>query len=163
MTEDAAKEALRRMAYGFYGITSRADDDVNAMVANWVMQVSFEPRMIAVGLQKTSHTYGLIGRGRVFAINVFDKDSAEALKPFTKGRSKNPDKMAEAEFTGAPVTGCPVLKAAAAYIECEVVDIFETGGDHNIVLGKVVGAGIAKPGDVNDTLTLADLGWSYAG
>ncbi len=163
MTEDAAKEALKRMAYGFYGITTREDDQVNAMVANWVTQVSFEPRMIAMGLQKTSHTYGLISRGRVFAVNIFDKDSAEALKPYSKGRSKNPDKMKDAQFKEAPETGCPILDGAAAYVECKVVDIFDTGGDHNIVLGEVVGAGIETPGEVDDTLALADVGWSYAG
>ena len=163
MSEESLKQVLTRLPYGFYAITSRAGEDVNAMVANWVTQVSFEPRLITLGLQKTCYTHGLIQAGRVFAVNLFLKADAEAIKPFTKGRSKNPDKMTDANYSPAPMTGCPVLEGAAAYIECEVVEIVDLGGDHDLVVGKVVGAGVEKEGAVGDTLTLLDLGWSYAG
>lgn len=160
---DEIKTALRMMPYGFYSITSRHGQDVNAMVANWVVQVSFEPRMVALGLAKDAYSYGLIEKGGVFAVNIFRSEDQEAIKPFTKGRGKKPDKMETANYTLSPEIECPVLESAAAYLEFEVVDIFETGGDHNIVLGKAVGAGVKKPGGVEETLTLPDLGWSYAG
>jgi flavin reductase (DIM6/NTAB) family NADH-FMN oxidoreductase RutF len=163
MSDDLAKDVLRRMPYGFYSITSRNGDDVNAMVANWIMQVSFEPRLIALGLQKTSRSYGLINEGQVFAVNLFNKEDVDAIRPFTKGTAKNPDKMKDAQYTPAPETGCPILAGAAAYVECRVVKKLETGGDHDIMVGEVVGAGVMKPGEVTDSLTLLDLGWSYAG
>jgi flavin reductase (DIM6/NTAB) family NADH-FMN oxidoreductase RutF len=37
MAPDPIKDALHMMPYGFYSITSRNSDEVNAMVANWVM------------------------------------------------------------------------------------------------------------------------------
>jgi flavin reductase (DIM6/NTAB) family NADH-FMN oxidoreductase RutF len=163
MSDEAIKEALKMMPYGFYSITSKAGDDVNAMVANWITQSSFEPRQIALGLQKTCYTHGLVEQGRVFAVNIFRSEDADHIKPFTKGRAKNPDKMKEANFERAQETGCPVLEGAAAVIECKVVDIVDSGGDHDIVVGEVVGAEIFKAGEVGDTLTLTDLGWSYAG
>ena len=70
MTNDPIKDALHQMAYGFYAISSRAGDEVNIMVANWVSQVSFTPRLLAIGLQKKAYSYGLIASGRVFAINI---------------------------------------------------------------------------------------------
>jgi len=163
MTDDAIKEVLRRIPYGFYAITTRSGNDVNAMTANWVMQTSFDPRQVSLGLQKTSYTYGLIEQGGVFAVNIFLKDGADALKPFTKSRSKNPDKMKDAQYSEGPETGSPILKGAAAYLECRVIRIVDTGGNHDIVVGEVVGAGVISPGEVGDTLTLLDLGWSYAG
>jgi flavin reductase (DIM6/NTAB) family NADH-FMN oxidoreductase RutF len=163
MSEDAVKDVLRMMPYGFYSITSKAEDDVNAMVANWVTQVSFEPRQIALGIQKTCHTRSLIEKGGAFAVNLFRQEDAEAIKPFTKGRSKNPDKMKDAQYEASPKTGCPILEGSAAYVECQVVRIVDTGGDHDIVVGEVVGAGVAKPGEASETLSLLDLGWSYAG
>jgi flavin reductase (DIM6/NTAB) family NADH-FMN oxidoreductase RutF len=48
MSDDKMKDALRMMPYGFYAITSKSGDDVNGMVANWVTQVSFEPRLLAL-------------------------------------------------------------------------------------------------------------------
>ncbi len=163
MIDDTIKEVLKRIPYGFYAITSHSGDDVNAMTANWVMQTSFDPRHVALGLQKTSYTYGLIEKGGVFAINIFLKDGADALKPFTKGRSKNPDKMKDAQYSEGPATNSPILKGAAAYLECRVVRIVDTGGDHDIVVGEVIGADVMSPGEVGDTLSLLDLGWSYAG
>lgn len=163
MSEESIKEALKMMPYGFYSITSKAGDDVNAMVANWITQASFEPRLLVLGLQKTAYTHELVEQGRVFAVNIFREQDADYIKPFTKGRAKNPDKMRDAKYESAPETGCPVLEGAAALIECKVVDIFDTGGDHDLVVGEVVGAQVFKTGGVEDTLTLTDLGWSYAG
>lgn len=163
MPDENVKEALKMMPYGFYSITSTAGDDVNAMVANWITQSSFEPRQLTLGLQKTCYTHGLVDEGRVFAVNIFRAQDADYIKPFTKGRAKNPDKMKDAQFEPGPETGCPVLEGAAAVIECRVVDIVDTGGDHDLIVGEVVGAQIFKQGEVADTLTLTDLGWSYAG
>ena len=163
MSNDKVKDALNLMRYGFYSITSCTDDDVNAMVANWVTQASFEPRLIAMGLQKTCYTHGLIENGGSFAVNIFKEEDSEALMPFTKGRSKAPDKMEDAQFTRAPETGCPVLEGAAAYVECRVVDLIDVGGDHDILVGEVVGGDVMKEADTEEILALSDLGWSYAG
>lgn len=163
MSEDAIKTVLHRMPYGFYSITSRHGDDANAMVANWFTQVGFEPRLVALGLQKTSYSHGLISESGVFAVNLFNKADEEAIKPFSKSREKNPDKMKGVEYSEGPETGCPILEAAAAYLECKVMRIVDVGGSHDIVVAEVVGAGVNKPGEVDDTLTLPHIGWSYAG
>jgi flavin reductase (DIM6/NTAB) family NADH-FMN oxidoreductase RutF len=163
MSDDLQKDALRMMPYAFYAITSKSGGESNIMVANWVTQCSFEPRQIALMLQKTSYSHGLVKNGGVFAVNLFNKADAEAIKPYTKSRAKNPDKMTNAKYTPAPVTGCPIVEGAAAYIECRVVDTLDAGGDHEVIVGEVVGAGVNKPGEAKDTLTLVDLAWSYAG
>ena len=163
MSSDKAKDALEMMPYGFYSITSCTDDDANIMVANWVTQASFEPRLIALGLQQTSYTHGLIEKGGSFAVNIFKQEDSELITPFTKSRNKKPEKMEEASYSQAPVTGCPVLDGAAAYIECRVIRIIDVGGDHDIVVGEVVGADVMKEGMPADMLTLPILGWSYAG
>ena len=163
MSDDAIKDTLKMIPYGFYAVTSKSDEDVNAMVANWITQISFDPRLVAFGLQKSSHTRSVIENGQVFAINIFAREDSESMMPFTKGRSKNPDKMKEAKFRVGPVTGCPILKGAAAYIELEVRKVVDSGGDHDIIIGEPVGAQVMKAGDASKTLTLPDIGWSYAG
>jgi flavin reductase (DIM6/NTAB) family NADH-FMN oxidoreductase RutF len=163
MSLDHAKSVLRRLPYGFYAITSTHGAESNAMVANWITQVSFDPQLIAVGLQKTSFSYGLIDKSKVFALNLFLKNDADLIKPYIKGREKNPDKMKGAKYSKGEITGCPILEGAAAALECKVVQIFETGADHNIVLGEVINGLEIKSGEVAETLTLTDLGWSYAG
>ena len=163
MADDPIKQALRMMPYGFYSLTSCTEDDVNAMVANWIMQTSFEPRLVAVGLQKTSYTHGLIENGGSFAINIVREEDSDLITPLTKGREKNPDKMEEVAYSPAPNTGCPILEGAAAYLECKVVDLVDVGGDHDVLVGEVIGADVMKPGEPEEMLSLPDLGWSYAG
>lgn len=163
MSENAISEALNMIPYGFFALTSRDGNDRNAMVINWFTQVSFEPQHIALGLQRTSHTAGLIEKSRGFAINIFQKEDPETIKQFTKSREKNPDKFDRANFSDGPVTGAPILEEAAAYLECEVTELVDTGSGHDVVIAKVVGAGARKAGKPQDTLTLLDLGWSYSG
>jgi flavin reductase (DIM6/NTAB) family NADH-FMN oxidoreductase RutF len=157
------KEALRMMPYGFYALTSKNGDEVNAMVVNWVTQVSFEPRLLAVGLQKTSHSHSLVEAGMVFGINIFHQDDKDAMMGFTKSTAKNPDKMKTAHYTAMPETGVPALEGAAAVIECRVKQIVDIGGDHDIVVGEVVGASVLKSGEPADMVSLVTIGWSYAG
>jgi len=163
MSEDMIKSALQRMPYGFYAITSKNEKEANIMVANWVTQASFTPRLIAICLAKSAYSYKLIESGRVFAVNIFNKEDQEGIMPFTGGRAKRPNKMDDARYTPGPETGCPILDDAAAYIECKVIEIVDVGGDHVILVGEAINGDSMKDGGVTDTLTLPDLGWSYAG
>ncbi len=151
------------MPYGFYSITSRHEDEVNAMVANWITQASFDPRLITLALQKTSYSYSLITKGRVFAVNLFKAAEAEGIKPFTKSRQKNPEKMEQVSYRPGPVTGCPVLAGAAAFLECQVRQVVDVGGDHDLVVAEVVGAEVLNAAEAGEILSLPDLKWSYAG
>jgi flavin reductase (DIM6/NTAB) family NADH-FMN oxidoreductase RutF len=163
MSADPIKDALHLMPYGFYSVTSRNGDEVNAMVANWIIQASFTPRLMVMALQKKAYSHGVISAGGVFAINIFQKADEETIKAFSKSRAKNPDKMRDAAHTPGPVTGCPILEGAAAYLECRVLQLVDVGGDHDILVGEVVGGDVLKEGDVTDTLSLPHIGWSYAG
>ena len=163
MDEKKVSDALKAIPYGVYLVTSRDGDDRNVMVLNWLTQVSFEPQHIVIGLQNTSYTMGLIEKSKKFGVNLFHSDDADIIKKFTKSREKAPDKFDKANYSDGPATGVPVLDEAAAYLECEVVEIVDTGAGHSAVVAKVVGGDVKKELDVNDTLTLPKLGWSYAG
>ena len=53
---------------GLYVIGSRAGDRRNGMTANWVTQVSFEPKLVGVGIEKPALTHELISEGRSFTV-----------------------------------------------------------------------------------------------
>jgi flavin reductase (DIM6/NTAB) family NADH-FMN oxidoreductase RutF len=163
MSEKAISDALNKIPYGFYAVTSRDGEDMNVMVLNWFTQVSFEPQHVAIGLQRTSYSHGLMEKGKVFGLNIFDKEGEEVIKQFSKSREKNPDKFKKANYSEGPLTGVPILNEAVAYLECEIVEFVDTGSGHDVVVAKVLGAGVRKEGKAKDTLTLLDLGWSYAG
>lgn len=164
MSEQKIKEALHMIPYGFYAITSNdGQGELNIMVANWLSQVSFTPRLVALGLAKSAFSHELIERGRVFGVNIFRKEDDRLIKYYTKSRTRNPDKLSAAPYSLSPEIGVPVVEGAAANLELRVTEILDVGGDHDVVIGEVVGAQVFKPGDCAETLTLPHLGWSYAG
>ena len=163
MAEDKIKDALKMMPYGFYAFTTKDGDDVNAMVVNWVSQMSYAPRLIAVGIQKSCYSRGLVEAGGVFGLNLFLQADSDAIMGVTSGRARKPDKMDDADYSAAPETGVPVLAGAAAYIECKLAQIVDVGGDHDIVVGEAIHADVMKEGAPPDVLSLTELGWSYAG
>lgn len=164
MSEEKIKEALHMIPYGFYAVTTNdGAGDVNIMVANWFSQVSFTPRLVALGLAKKAYSHGLVEKGKVFGVNIFRKEDDRLIKYFTKSRERNPDKVADADYTLSPEVSVPIVDGAAANLEVRVTEIVDVGGDHDVVIGEVVGAQVFKPGDCEDTLTLPHIGWSYAG
>ncbi|MCY3831535.1 MAG: flavin reductase family protein [Chloroflexi bacterium] len=163
MSDDKIKDALRMMPYGFYAFTTNNGDEVNAMVVNWVSQMSYAPRLLAVGIQKSCYSRGLLSVGGSFGLNIFLQADSEAIMGVTSGRAKKPEKMESVQFTPAPETGAPLLAGAAAYIECRVTQIIDVGGDHDIIVGEAINADVMKEGAPPDVLSLTQLGWSYAG
>ena len=39
----------------------------------------------------------------------------------------------------------------------------DSGGDHDVIVGEVIGAGVNRAGKSDATLTLETIGWSYSG
>ena len=69
-----------------------------------------------------------------------------------------PSKLGEVRCrTG--VTGAPILEDAPGYVECRVRDILG-GGDHDVVVGEVVEAGVHRD---EPMLQLSETGWHYGG
>ena len=159
MDANAKKTALRMIPYGLYVLTAAQDEHVAAATVNWVTQASFEPPLVVVGVKADSHGYALIKASRVFALNVLGKDQGPMAFAFFKPAQREGQTISGEPFrTGT--TGAPLLERARAFVECTVTEIVE-GGDHAIVVGRVVDAGLATPpaGRPDDaTLWIRDLG-----
>ena len=69
MTEQAVKDVMEEMAYGLYIVGSCKDDDVDGMMADWVMQVSFDPRLVALAFENDARTLQNIRANNTFTIN----------------------------------------------------------------------------------------------
>lgn len=163
MAEDSIRDALNMIPYGFYAVGSRNGDDINLMVVNWLTQSSFSPRQVSFALAKSAVTHGIVAAGQVFSVNILDKADAELITGLTKSRARNPDKVKDADTVPAPQTGCPLLRGAAAWLECRVVGSVDSGGDHDVIVGEIIGAGVNRAGKSDATLTLEHIGWSYSG
>ena len=156
MPAEAAKPALEQLSYGLYVIGSVNGEEVNGMTANWLTQVSFDPRMVVLAVEQQAHTLKNIRASRVFSVNIVDENDTHLIEKFVSPQEREGDKLGDvAVHTGQ--TGAPILDGALAWFECEV-DQFVTTGDHELVIARVVGGGQQREGE---PLTLKAMGWNY--
>lgn len=170
MPEENPTPALDMMNYGMYVIGSRGPAGMNVMAAHWLMQVSFRPRMVALSLENDARTLANVRETRVFSVNIMGEDSVDLIASFLQ--PSDPRKIIGRAPGGAPIidklagvphktmaTGCPVLRAALAWFECEVEGGLPVG-DHTLVVARIVDGGqIAHGRALRDD----DLGWTYSG
>lgn len=148
---------------GLYIIGSRDGERRNAMTANFVTQVSFDPKLLAVSVEKEAFTHELISRGGVFSVNTVDREDRAIVRKFTKPVDVDVAAMTlnELPFHDGEATGAPVLDQAVAFAECEVRTPIDSG-DHTLFVGEVVNAGFQKAEDT-PVLRMEDTRMNYGG
>jgi len=156
------RRVMWTMPGGLYVIGSRAGERRNAMTANWAMQVSSDPKLVAVGVEKEALTHELITEGGAFTVNIVDREDRAIVRKFTKPVEVD---AAASTLNGFPfhdgLTGAPVLDQAVAWLDCRVHTAVDAGA-HTLFLGEVVDAGFQKPEDT-PVLRMEDTRLNYGG
>ncbi|MBW3613777.1 MAG: flavin reductase family protein [Actinobacteria bacterium] len=157
------RRVLWKFPSGLYVIGSRAGQRRNLMTANWVTQVSFEPKLVAVSVEKDALTHELITAGGIFTVNVIDREDRAIIRKFTKPVEEDLEAgtLNGFAFHDAPVTGAPLLDQAVAYVDCRVSQAVDVGGS-TLFLGEVVDAGFQKP-EETEVLRMEDTRMNYGG
>lgn len=169
--EDKLSKIMEMMPYGLYIVGSGSDDSDDGMMADWVMQVSFRPRMIAVALENDAHTLDNIRGSRAFTVNLLSQDepgmaiARRFAQPYLdskvagrQGTVRTHQKLEGVGFTRA-ANGCALLDEATAWLECRAEN-FYPAGDHVLVVGLVTSGDLRREGDL---LTSTYTGWNYGG
>ena len=144
MNEGAKKTALRMIPYGIYVLT--ADDghgNIAATTVNWVTQTAFAPPLVVVGVKTDLAAYGIVKSSKKFTLNMLGKNAKGVAFTFFKPTTLEGGRLSgQAIHRGA--NGLPILDAAVAAVECNLISIVEHG-DHHLVVGEVVEAHLPKP------------------
>lgn len=171
--EDDVRDAMHELPYGIYIVGSTANGRPSAMIADWVMQVSFTPRLIAVALENDSTTLAQLRANPAMTVNLLKQQNngmtlaAGFVQPHraskVRGRSEDAaareyDKLDDVDFSTTD-RGCPILDDALMWLECEVQD-FVAAGDHTIAVARVLDGEVVSSGD---PLTSTFTGWTYSG
>jgi flavin reductase (DIM6/NTAB) family NADH-FMN oxidoreductase RutF len=132
---EQAETLVKQISHGVYVIGVGVGERQNAFTAAWVMQVSFDPLMLAISINPKHYSYQLLQESGVCTVNVLAQDQYALAEHF--GRSA-PDKMVGFQWQQAE-SGAPVLSESSAYSDCRVSHYAEAG-DHKIAVCKVVAA-----------------------
>ena len=110
------KKALRKFTYGLYLVTTAHGDDRGAFTANWLVQCSFEPPMIAIAVEQDSHSLQVLRASGAFAVHVYAEGQREFAGQFGRANAKVGDKLAGI-VTRPGSTGAPLVEETVAALE----------------------------------------------
>jgi 3-hydroxy-9,10-secoandrosta-1,3,5(10)-triene-9,17-dione monooxygenase reductase component len=128
------RDVLGRFASGVTVVASSDDGDPVGLTCQAFSSVSLEPPLVVFMPAKTSRSWPVIRRSGHFCVNVLAADQADVANTMA---SRGTDKFADVKWTPSPLTGSPMLEGALAHIDC-VVHAVHDGGDHDVVIGRVV-------------------------
>ncbi|MCK5898588.1 MAG: flavin reductase family protein [Methylococcales bacterium] len=136
MIENVAK-LMQQITHGVYVIAVSDGNKKNAFTASWVMQVSFDPLLLAFSINPQHYSYELLQRGGICSINVLEQGQLDVAAHFAQPYSEEKMKLYDWEYDK---TQSSILSECLAYFDCNVSD-YMAAGDHEIVICRVLKAG----------------------
>ena len=138
---DVDQAAFRRAAGQFPGgiavVTTSAG---HAMTVSAFASVSLEPPLVLFCAEKIARFHDAVLDAGAWAVSILAEDGEKTSRWLaTRGRPLEGQLDALAHHPG-PVTGAPLLDGALATLECRTFAVYD-GGDHSIVVGRVIGVG----------------------
>jgi flavin reductase (DIM6/NTAB) family NADH-FMN oxidoreductase RutF len=134
-------DLVKQITHGVYVIGVSDGEQKNAFTASWVMQVSFDPLLLAFSINPQHYSYKLLRSGGVCTISVLKQEQTALAEHFAHS---DIEKMIGYQWLHRK-TGAPILMESSAYFDCEVKHYLDAG-DHKIVVCKVVDAGYLQSG-----------------
>jgi len=151
-------EELKEVTTGIYVLTARRGDTRHGMSSSWVAQVSGEPPLIAVSVDRSHFSHGLIRATQRFGLNVVGRAS-RGLEDFFYSSAGRAENNLGGFATIEAASGVPLLVDALVGFDCVVEQEIETG-DHTLFVARVESA---RRGALDEPLTSLDLEYVYLG
>jgi len=130
-------ESLFNLSYGMCIVSSKNDGEFNGCIVNTVFQVTPEPPMIAVSVNKQNLTHEYIAQSKVFAVSVLAEGAPlEFIGRFGFRSGRDIDKFQEINYR-IGVGGVAIVQDnTVGFIEAEVTDAIDVE-THTLFIGKV--------------------------
>jgi flavin reductase (DIM6/NTAB) family NADH-FMN oxidoreductase RutF len=143
MTTGEVADLFRRITAGVYVIGVADGNRRDAFTAAWVMQVSFDPLLLALSINPGNASYPLLKAGRAFSVSVLREGEEQTARYFGLVSGRERDKLAGVRWRPGP-GGAPILEDALAWFGCELIGSMPAG-DHELVVGRVVDGRLVTP------------------
>jgi flavin reductase (DIM6/NTAB) family NADH-FMN oxidoreductase RutF len=133
------KAALSSWAAGVTIVTTRHAGLVYGITASSFSSLSVDPLLILVCIANSNHLAHMITDSKLFAVSVLATGQEHIANYFSMhGRDPSPAFQEHVE-TREWHTGAPIVHGAIAHLDCTLEGAV-AGGDHTIMIGRVVGA-----------------------
>ncbi len=143
-------EALTKITYGMFVVSTCYNNKLNGYLGNTVMQVSASPNKLAIACSKNNFSAAMICNSKMFSVSVLNKSlTKDIIRMFGYQSGRDCNKFDNFTYKTSS-SGCPILlDCTTAWIECKVVDIFDMG-THYLFIGEVINCNVV---DNSETIT----------
>lgn len=133
-------EAFNKLQYGVYIVTAGHGDDHGGQVANCVVQLTANPILMGISINKENHTHSLIEKSKKLGVSIMDIETPFSfIGPFGFRSGRDFKKLENAEhlITGNDVP--IVTQHANAWFEGNVINTVDLG-THSLFIVDVIEA-----------------------
>ncbi len=132
-TEQDLRQILGKFLTGVTVVTTLDQHDVPVgFTANSFTSVSLDPPLVLVCLAQSAGLAPVFRRASSFAINILSTEQEAISNSFAR---KEADRFAKVAWQ-PKVTGSPVIKGCAAWLDCEMYEKI-IAGDHIVLIGRI--------------------------
>ena len=133
--EKQYRKALGRFATGIAVATTLDEHGApQGMTINSFNSVSLDPPLVLWSIDKRSHQLDIFTKSGFYAVNILSADQ-RAISDRFAGYAE--DRFASFDWEKGE-SGAPLFHGALVKIDCKVEQLID-GGDHVILLGRVIG------------------------
>lgn len=141
------KAALGAWAAGVTVVTTKHGDLVYGITASSFSSLSVDPLLVLICVANSNHLATMVQEAKRFAVTIL-AEGQEDISAYFATSGRDPAKAFDAQIDWHEWrTGAPIIRGGIAHLDCELEQAIP-GGDHTIVIGRVVGAAAnpdAKP------------------
>jgi len=141
--EDQFREIMSRFVTGVTIVTSCHSNEVHGLTCNAFCSISLHPPTILVSISTNTRSDRLMRQSKVLAVNVLSDSQTELSNRFAgRHKHKEADRFEGFQWRKG-VTGAPIFEGTQAYLDCKVVNAFESG-DHTLFVAEVLDSGVQE-------------------
>jgi len=137
------RKVLGHFPTGVTVVAAVADDKPCGLAVGSFFSVSLDPPLVGFCVGKASSSWATIRDAGHFVVNVLSDDQVAVSGQFS---SKAADKFEGLDWTPAVSNGGPRLGGCLAHIDCVTENVYD-GGDHDIVIGRVLAMSLDREED----------------
>lgn len=145
VTQDVqVREVFREFVTGITVVTTPPIGDPgtrHAMTANAFCSISLDPVLVMVSVAHTARFHGAITAAEGWAVSIMASDQEPVAAHFARSGRELASQFDGIEHEIGENTGAPLLRGSRAWLECRTHDLVRAG-DHTLVLGEVLAAGV---------------------
>jgi flavin reductase (DIM6/NTAB) family NADH-FMN oxidoreductase RutF len=138
-------KALGRIPSGVFVVTARDGDRRTGMLGSFVQQAAFDPPAVALAVGKDRDIRELILSTRKVALCVIGEGDTELMRRFARPGPREQDAFDGLDVFDAP-SGLPIVAAALAWLDCEVIQAVDFGADHELIVTRVTAGSVLRDG-----------------